>query len=205
MLLVKSTQHHCWCPVGQILLDQFKKSHQGMAPILCGTSGQVSWQSNIDLRTPWLSGMDSIHDLGPWVPQKTRVLLDYCDFQKRDKDLLRNRHLRRTSHSGDQTCRVTLQASGLMMFDGNQIKTLGLFGLGLFIQWFITIFPMKWHSPGNSPLIKKNTPVCAAAALAANAQPLWTWKECPHLGCMFHVLDVRWILLWAQKLTDHCI
>lgn len=56
----------------------------------------------------------------------------------------------------------------------------------------ITIFP---HGNGTlletRLLFKKNTPVCAAAALAANAQPLWTWKECPHLGCMFDVLDVR--------------
>jgi len=98
------------------------------------------------------------------------------------------------------------RASSSIWFDGNQIKTLGLFGLGLFIQWKKSQFsPWKWHSPENSPLILKNTPVCAAAALAANAQPLWTWKECPHLGCMFDVLDVRWILLWAQKLTGHCI
>ena len=47
----------------------------------------------------------------------------------------------------------TRRAYSSIWFDGNQIKTLGLFGLDLFIQWFITIFPMKWHSPGNSPLI----------------------------------------------------
>jgi hypothetical protein len=96
--------------VGQIQSASLLVPRWSNPPSLCGTSGEVSWQISTK-GTPWLSGMYSIHDLGP---QKTRVLLNYCDFQKRDKDLLRNRHLRRTSHSGDQTCRVPLQASGLM-------------------------------------------------------------------------------------------